>query len=207
MQMRGLILFSSILLLAACGGGTGVKQADTAAVKQPEQKASDHHPDDRKVLNADEQSLTDEYTGPAYHLFGKEVTCNYTEIPARLSELLPALMKEASDQKAVITGSYMIALKAAPVPGKAIPVFIGLPLKKPLKTAGFTTLEIPARKYIRLQLKAEPGTALDRHLMVNQPMGQKKMSTGFPILESYAETRNSEMTSVISKATFLYPLP
>jgi hypothetical protein len=39
-----------------------------------------------------------------------------------------------------------------------------------------------------------------------QLMEKRGINTGYPILETYAETRNNDMTTVISKATFLYPV-
>jgi hypothetical protein len=42
--------------------------------------------------------------------------------------------------------------------------------------------------------------------MMTMSNGKLKQKAGLPIIEKYAETRNDEMTSVISKATFYYTL-
>jgi hypothetical protein len=67
---------------------------------------------------------------------------------------------------------------------------------------------IPAGKYLRRQCAAEPGKSLSVHQgMMTMSSSSLKHKAGLPIIEKYAETRNDEMTSVISKATFYYKLP
>jgi hypothetical protein len=66
-------------------------------------------------------------------------------------------------------------------------------------------LKIPSGEYIRTQVTAEPGTALMNHQNIRNTLEKLKIKTGFPILETYSETRNSDMTTVISKASFYYP--
>jgi hypothetical protein len=171
------------------------KPADTVNTQQPE------------VVQADEHTLTDKIALQSMHLLGKEVQCRYAETPERLKELLPGIMQAISDSKAVITGSYHIVLTENPDASKPTRIFIGIPIQKPLKANGMNLYTIPAGKYLRRQCAAEPGKSLSVHQgMMTMSNGKLKQKAGLPIIEKYAETRNDEMTSVISKATFYYTL-
>lgn len=196
--------FSFSLLASSCSGPGANRNSDTAAAGKKAEAGSPR--ENREVLHADEKSLTDKLTLPEMYLAGKEVNIPYRQVSDELKKLIPPLMKAAADQKAVLTGSYYIALLENPADGKSTRIFIGLPTKKPVKLSGFQQLTIPGGQFLRHQTTAEPGTALQTHLTVMNPPGKMSRKTGLPILETYAETRNNEMTSVISKATFLYPV-
>lgn len=172
------------------------KPVDTINAQQPE------------VVQADEHTLTAKIALQSMHLLGKEVVCRYAETPERLKELLPGIMQAISDNKAVITGSYHIVLTENPDASKPTRIFIGIPIQKPLKTNDMNLYTIPAGKYLRRQCAAEPGKSLSVHLgMLTMSDSKLKHKAALPIIEKYAETRNDEMTSVISKATFYYKLP
>ena len=171
-------------------------QKDTIATQQPE------------VVEADEHNLTDKTKLQAMHLLGKEVQCSYAEIPERLKALLPGIMQAISDNKAVITGSYHIVLIENPDASKPTRVFIGIPVQKPMKANGMSLYTIAEGNYLRHQCMAEPGKSLSTHQgILNVPFKKLKNKAGLPVIEKDAETRNDEMTSVISKATFYYKLP
>jgi hypothetical protein len=138
-------------------------------------------------------------------LFGKEVKTEYTKIQQLLAAEIPGMMSVLAQQKAVIKGSYYIALPEEPQSGKETRVFIGIPVNKELSATGYSMLKIPSGEYIRTQVTAEPGTALMNHQNIRNTLEKLKIKTGFPILETYSETRNSDMTTVISKASFYYP--
>ena len=188
-------------LLWGCSGPAGETKKDSVAtgkqsattVKQP------------AVVTADEQKIVDRITQKALLLFGKEVKTEYTKIQQLLSAEIPGMMTILAQKKAVIKGSYYIALPEEPQSGKATRVFIGIPVNKDLSAAGYSMLKIPQGEYIRTQVTAEPGTALMNHLNIRNTLQKLKIKTGFPILETYSETRNSDMTTVISKASFYYP--
>jgi hypothetical protein len=197
-----------IIMLWGCGQNTpqqasidsankpAATQSDTAATKQPD------------VVESSEATLTDKITMPEILLFGTAVSCTYSQIPERLKTLIPQLMQQISDKKAIMTGSYLIALQEEPTNDKAMKVFVGIPVQKPLKSGTFSTLTIPGNSYLRHQCKAEPGNALAVHQKIlTTPFRKLRRKIGYPIIEKFAETRNEEMTSVISKATFYYPLP
>lgn len=197
----------SVGLLWACNSPSGESlekkdstqtaiQKDTIATQQPD------------VVEADEHNLTDKIKLQTMHLLGREVQCRYAETPERLKELLPGIMQAISDNKAVITGSYHIVLTENPDASKPTRIFIGIPIQKPLKANGMNLYTIPAGKYLRRQCAAEPGKSLSVHQgMMTMSNGSLKHKVVLPIIEKYAETRNDEMTSVISKATFYYTLP
>ena len=192
----------SVGLLWACNSPSGETrekkdsaqteiQKDTIATQQPE------------VVEADEHNLTDKTKLQAMHLLGKEVQCNYTEIPTRLKELIPGIMQTISDNKAVITGSYHIVLIENPDVSKPTRVFIGIPVQKPMKATGMNIYNVTAGNYLRHQCSAEPGKSLFVHQHILKKTNPK---AGLPIIEKYNETRNDEMTPVISKAIFYYTI-
>lgn len=160
------------------------------------------------VVESNEHALTDKTTLQKSILLGKELSCVYTDIPARLKETMPGIMQAITENKAVITGSYHIVLTETPEPAKPIRIFIGIPVQKPVKAAGMSTYTLPAGNYLRHQCSAEPGLSLSVHrAILKAPYKKLKKNVGLPIIEKYAETRNDEMTSVVSKATFYYTLP
>lgn len=199
--------FVLISLWACKPGSTGTnKDADSANKSSSTDTVSIHtaQPD---VVAADEHSLTDRVTLQNLYLLGNEVTSTYAEIPKQLKQQIPGIMKAISENKVVITGSYHIVLKESPESAKPIRIFIGIPVQKPVKAAGLSTFTLPAGKYLRHQCAAEPGQSLLVHQRITTAsIKNPDKNVGLPIIEKYAETRNDEMTSVASKATFFYTL-
>lgn len=178
------------------------KNADSAE-KSSSTDTSTIHTAQPDVVAADEHSLTDKVSLQTLYLLGKEVTCTYAEIPAQLKQQIPGIMKAITENKAIITGSYHIVLKESPESAKPIRIFIGIPVQKTLKAAGMSIFTMPAGKYLRHQCSAEPGQSLLVHQRITAATINNVV---LPIIEKYAETRNDEMTSVVSKATFYYSI-
>ena len=190
-----------ITLLWGCSGPAAKTKKDSlATVKQSETEAKQP-----AVVTADEQKLVDLVNLKPLLLFGKEVKTEYAKIQQLLAAEIPGMMTVLAQKKAVIKGSYYIALPEEPQSGKETRVFIGIPVNKELSATGYSMLKIPSGEYIRTQVTAEPGTALMNHQNIRNTLEKLKIKTDFPILETYSETRNSDMTTVISKASFYYP--
>ena len=190
-----------ITLLWGCSGPAGETKKDSLATAKQSVTAAKQP----AVVAADEQKLVDRITIKPLLLFGKEVKTEYTKIQQLLAAEIPGMMSVLAQQKAVIKGSYYIALPEEPQSGKETRVFIGIPVNKELSATGYSMLKITSGEYIRTQVTAEPGTALVNHQNIRNTLEKLKIKTGFPILETYSETRNSDMTTVISKASFYYP--
>lgn len=207
-MMRIPALALPMLLLAwACNPSAKEKNTQTDSSATTAVDTTQIHTTQPDLVEADEHSITDKSTLQKLYLLGKEVNCSYPAIPEQLKQQLPVIMQAISENKAVITGSYHIVLLENPDAAKATRIFIGIPVQKPLKAAGMSTFTIPAGKYLRHQCSAEPGKSLAIHRNVlNVPFKKLKQKAGFPIVEKYAEIRNDEMTSVISKATFYYTI-
>jgi hypothetical protein len=188
--------------LVACNQHTHTQTTDSSL----QAKTGNAQQQERKIIDVNDKSLSEEVNTAALHLLGVKKQLDYTKTQEALAALLPGLMKAIADSKGVIAGSYYIAILEKPQAGKPVSVFLGVPLKKALSVKGYENLEINAGKHIKTQLGAEPGTALSSHLNQLQLMEKRGINTGYPILETYAETRNNDMTTVISKATFLYPV-
>lgn len=196
-------------LLCACNPSTNNKtQKADSAKKNAASDTMKMHTAQPDVVEADEHSITDKIDLQVNHLLGKEVNCRYAEIPEHLKLQLPSIMQAISNNRAVITGSYHIILLENPSASSPTRIFIGIPIQKPFKTAGFSIFSIPAGSYLRHQCAAEPGKSLALHQKIlNKTFENLKEKAGLPVIEKYTEVRNDEMTSVLSKATFYYRLP
>lgn len=205
---RIVIGLAFILAFWACNStstenNSGKDSTNKTAITDSIQRQT-HQPD---IIEADEHSITDKIELKNTYLMGKEVSCLYTEIPSRLKEKIPGIMQTISEKKAVITGGYHIILKETPDASKPTNIFIGIPVQKAMSAAGLTTYTIAAGNYLRHQCSAEPGKSISIHQgILNMPFKKLKQKTSLPIIEKYNETRNDEMTSVISKATFYYTI-
>jgi len=202
MSLRALYLLLLPITLFSCSGNTTKIPADTVSVQNTGAKQAN----ERKIVAADEQKLLDKLILEEMTLFGKEVKTEYTKIQQLLAAEIPGMMNVLAREKAVIKGSYYIVLFEEPQQGKATRVFIGIPIKTAVKAAGYQMLQTTAGAFIRAQVSTEPGQGLVNHQNIRSDFQKHSLKTGFPILETYAETRNSDMTTVISKATFYYPL-
>ena len=197
------LVFALISLWACNPGSTDKNKNDDSAEKLPSTDTNNLHTAQPDVVAADEHSITDKVSLKTLNLLGKEVTCTYAEIPAQLKQQIPGIMQTISENKATITGSYHIVLKESPESVNPIRIFIGIPVQKPIKAGGISLFTVSAGKYLRHQCSAEPGQSLSVHQRITKASIEK---VGLPIIEKYAETRNDEMTSVVSKATFYYTL-
>lgn len=196
-----------VLLAWSCNPANTDKHADTDSAAANTTDTAQTQTTQPDVIAAGEHSITDKSTLQNLYLLGKEVSCSYPAIPEQLKQQLPDIMQAITDNKAVITGSYHIVLLENPDAVKPSRIFIGIPVQKAIKVGGFGMFTIPSGKYLRHQCSAEPGKSLSVHRNVlNVPFKKLKQKAGFPIIEKYAETRNDEMTSVISKATFYYTI-
>lgn len=201
MLKRWTYIILGVSLLFSCSGSTSKKQEDTAIA---ENKASGKT-QDRKIIAADAQKLVEEVQLKPMILFGKEMNINYEKISQALTNEIPGMMAVLAQKKAVITGSFYIAIKEKPVSGKPCRVFIGIPIKNVVEANGYSTLQVKGGTYIRTLVNAEPGTGLLNHEKTMAMAEKLKFKIDFPFLETYSETRNSDMATVISKATFYYP--
>ena len=196
----------ALVMLCACNTGPVTDNNSSDSLQNKKDTAA-HNTVQPEVIESGQHAITDKVTMQTLHLLGKEVNCTYSQIPEQLKQQLPLIMQSISENKAVITGSYHIALLENPSDSKPCRVFIGIPLQKPIWIKSMQNLDIPAGQYLRHQLNTEPGKSLSTHQsLLQMPFKKLKKQIGFPILEKYAETRNEEMTSVISKATFYYTL-
>jgi hypothetical protein len=201
---------AAFLALFACACNPVNTDKTTKADSSVRQSSADTakvHTAQPDVIEAGEHHITDKVELQKIYLLGKEVSCRYADIPEQLKQQLPGMMKAISDNKAVITGSYHIVLKENPSASAPTGIFIGIPVQKPVTANGFTVLTLAAGSYLRHQCASEPGKSLSLHQnILKAPFEKLRQKAGFPIIEKYSETRNDEMTSVISKATFYYTI-
>ncbi len=205
-----IVIPATFLALFACACNPVNTDKTTKADSSVRQSSADTakvHTVQPDVIEAGEHHITDKIELQKIYLLGKEVSCRYADIPEQLKQQLPGMMKAVSDNKAVITGGYHIVLKEAPSATVPTIVFIGIPVQKPITANGFSAFTITDGSYLRHQCASEPGKSLSLHQnILKAPFDKLRQKVGFPIIEKYSETRNDEMTSVISKATFYYTI-
>lgn len=206
--------FPAIIFLASCGGQTKPNDKDslTSHKEKTTQQGEKPVAEQPKVVRADEKSLWQEHAQKATVLIGDYFESTYDAVPDKLREIIPPLMRSAATAKATITGSFMIVFSELPVPfnggkDKKIKYFIGIPVKRKVQAVGVSFMEIQPGDFLKIQLNCEPGKGLQEHLRLLKEMKEQNISVSAPVIETYSESRNANMTSVLNKATFYYKKP
>lgn len=204
--MRNLLPISllSLISLYSCTSGNKPEKQGADSVSSAQKKPEQIQQQQPNVVHADEKTLWQDYEQAGTILIGSRYETPYESIPDKLKEIIPPLMQSAAMAKAVITGSFMVVMDDLPILGKKVSYFIGIPVKRKVQATGLNYLQLEPGRYLKVQLTAEPGKGMNEHMKLLQQMNAKNITVQGPVIETYSESKNGNMTTVLNKATFYY---
>jgi effector-binding domain-containing protein len=125
------------------------------------------------------------------------------------------IMESAYKQRWVMAGGIYIAMNELPKGSAPFSYRVGVPMKLPknaslteftaqVEKTGYTVLEMPAGEYVHALTNAEPGTASVTWTKVLTAVAESGLPFNGPYFEYHSDSRNAEMTTVISQSHLVF---
>lgn len=139
----------------------------------------------------------------------------YAKVMNNMKVAAMKIMESAYKQRWVMAGGIYIAMKELPTGTAPFEYSVGVPMKLPknrslaefraqVEKAGYSVLEMPAGEYVHAVTNAEPGTASTTWTKVLDAVAQSEIPAQGPYFEYHSDSRNAEMTTVISQSHLVF---
>ena len=188
------------LLLVACTSSDGNKTTNSNNKPKPEGIISDDN-----VVSASTDYFSREVDRKEMWVLGK----SYKTKPEALKTLFIAISRlvtnVVTEKKWIMTGSIMAIYEEIPQPNKEIEIFVGVPVNKKEEIEGFEWKKVPAGTYIKATTNYGLGESASAWESVYKDLKQKGNNMAFPVYEYPSDSRNREMTTVVSQCNLLFP--
>ena len=142
---------------------------------------------------------------PEMWVLGRE----YTSKPETLNTLIIGTARDVNqiivDNKCIIKGPIMAIYDRLPVKGKEQKIFVGIPTNKKLSSGKYQTRVVAKGKFHKAQTNASIGESAGLWLKVSERLIKDGFKVQPPFVEYPSDTRNAEMTTVVTQANLLIP--
>lgn len=139
----------------------------------------------------------------------------YNKVMNNMKVAAMKIMESAYKQRWVMAGGIYIAMNELPKGSAPFEYSVGVPMKLPKNTdlpeftaqvekAGYLVLEMSAGQYVHALTNAEPGTASSTWTKVLDAVEESGISPTGPYFEYHSDSRNAEMTTVISQSHLVF---
>ena len=139
----------------------------------------------------------------------------YNKVMNNMKVAAMKIMESAYKQRWVMAGGIYIAMNELPKGSAPFEYSVGVPMKLPKNTdlpeftaqvekAGYLVLEMSAGQYVHALTNAEPGTASSTWTKVLDAVAESGISSKGPYFEYHSDSRNAEMTTVISQSHLVF---
>jgi hypothetical protein len=139
----------------------------------------------------------------------------YAKVMNNMKVAAMKIMESAYKQRWAMAGGIYIAMNELPEGSASFEYSVGVPMKLPKNTglaefttqvekAGYKVMEMKAGEYVHALTNAEPGTASSTWTKVLDAVAESGISPTGPYFEYHSDSRNAEMTTVISQSHLVF---
>lgn len=143
---------------------------------------------------------------PAFHLIGKNVSGKYTDLTASLKKELPQVLQLVNSNKKTLTGPFYIIHKVMPKSSEESSFFIGIAVNNTDGIQANNKLELPASDFYLFESMNEMGMGLNSFEKAENILKQNKITFQYPIIETFKESKNTEMVSSLNHQLIYYKI-
>ncbi len=140
---------------------------------------------------------------PDLLIVGKSYKTKYTSLSTLIAGTSRPVMDFISANKLMLKGSIVSVYNQIPTENQEMEIFVGIPVDKKIVTADFEYREIKGGKFHKATINSEIGKAALTWAKVCDELVKNGEKITFPIFEYPSDSRNSEMTTVISQSNLL----
>jgi len=188
------------LLLVACTSSGGNKTTNSSNQSQTEEIISDDN-----VVSSSIDYFSRDVERKEMWVLGR----SYKTKPEALKTLYIATSRlvtnVVTENKWIMTGSIMAIYEELPSPHKEIEIFVGVPVNNKKEIEGFKWKKIPAGKYIKATTNYGLGESAAAWQSIHKDLTERGKNLAFPVYEYPSDSRNREMTTVVSQCNLLFP--
>lgn len=154
---------------------------------------------------ADENFVLTPKKRPEMNVLGR----HYQAKPEELKTLIIGTAREVNEviveNKCIIKGPIMAVYQQLPKEGVVQDIFVGIPINKTISQSKFETMLIPKGKFHKAQTNASIGESSNLWKQVSKRVEADGFKLQPPYIEYPSDTRNAEMTTVVTQANLLLP--
>ncbi len=154
---------------------------------------------------ADENFVLTPKKRPEMNVLGR----HYKAKPEELKTLIIGTAREVNDiileNNCIINGPIMAVYQQLPKEGVVQDIFVGIPINKTIVQSKFETMRIPKGKFHKAQTNASIGESSNLWEQVSKRIKADGFKLEPPYIEYPSDTRNAEMTTVVTQANLLLP--
>ena len=143
---------------------------------------------------------------PDMLIIGKTYKTKYTALSTLIAGTSRPVMDFISANKLIMKGSIVSVYSQIPSENQEMEIFVGIPVNKRINTTEFEYKEIKGGKFHKSTINSEIGKAAPTWTKVCDDLVKSGEKITFPIFEYPSDSRNSEMTTVISQSNLLIPV-
>lgn len=200
MAIKGRLAYLLPLLLVACTSSERNKTTNNNNKSKIEGVTNDDN-----VVSSSTDYFSREVERNEMWVLGK----SYKTKPEALKTLYIATSRlvtnVVTENKWIMTGSIMSIYDEIPHPHKEIEIFVGVPVNKRKEIEGLEWKKIPAGTYIKATTNYGLGESAAAWESVYKDLAEKGNKLAFPVYEYPSDSRNKEMTTVVSQCNLLFP--
>jgi len=218
--MRQLVILTlGVMAFSACTSGTTTEKESEASLSVD---SAAPIPDQSWVLNGENFSCQKQEREAAY-LVCLPYQGPYAKVMNNMKVAAMKIMQSAYNRRWVMNGGIFLAMDELPQGSASFDYRVGVPMKLPknetlerfqkqVADQGYELMEMPAGTYYHALTQAEPGTAASIWLELvaalqnqGQPTdGDNHRVHAGPYFEYHSDSRNAEMTTVISQSHLVF---
>ncbi len=170
-------------------------QFDTAGMMQKE-----------GLVLSDADYVIQQTEKPDLLLLGKSYKTKYTSLSSLVAGTSRPVLEFINANQLILKGSIMSVYNQIPNEDGDMEIFVGIPVNKKINTTEFEYKTIKGGKFHKATINSEMGKAAKIWKVVSDQLIQNSQQITFPIFEYPSDSRNSEMTTVMTQSNLLLPV-
>lgn len=143
---------------------------------------------------------------PDLLLIGKSYKTKYTSLSTLVAGTSRPVLEFINANQLILKGSIMSVYNEIPNEQNDMEIFVGIPVNKKVNTTEFEYRTIKSGKFHKATINSEMGKAAKIWKVVTDQLVKNGQQITYPIFEYPSDSRNSEMTTVISQSNLLIPV-
>lgn len=143
---------------------------------------------------------------PDLLLIGKSYKTKYTSLSTLVAGTSRPVLEFINANQLILKGSIMSLYNEIPNEQNDMEIFVGIPVNRKVNTTEFEYRTIKSGKFHKATINSEMGKAAKIWKVVTDQLVKNGQQITYPIFEYPSDSRNSEMTTVISQSNLLIPV-
>lgn len=202
-------LIAMLLIFAAVyyfknDGSDSKNQSDQQSVENQVDTAGMMHKEGLVLSDAD--YVIQQTEKPDLLLIGKSYKTKYTSLSTLVAGTSRPVLEFINANQLILKGSIMSVYNEIPNEQNDMEIFVGIPVNKKVNTTEFEYRTIKSGKFHKATINSEMGKAAKIWKVVTDQLVKNGQQITYPIFEYPSDSRNSEMTTVISQSNLLIPV-